>query len=164
MTSSRSNSWLIIAVALLGWLVLPNAAEAGGRKRVVVLELEGPKAEKFHDDLVKLIKKTHTVIPVDKWNGTADDLDAASPNDKNFKKVAKKLKVDAIITGKVQKRRDNYILQIKLRDGKSGSFAGNSIEIKAEGPRLDGQASGELKDELIPAIDSVGKGGGDDED
>ncbi|MBA3461954.1 MAG: hypothetical protein H0T46_18480 [Deltaproteobacteria bacterium] len=159
------NSWLIL-VALASWLCLPTSAEAGGRKRVVVLELEGPKAEKFHDDLVKLIKKTHTVIPIDKWNGTAEELDASSPNDKNIKKVAKKLKIDAIVQGKIEKRRDEYIIQLKLRAGKSGAVVGNRIDVKADGPRIDGSASGDLKDELIPAIDSVGSnraGGGDDE-
>ena len=166
MTNSRSNSWLTILVALVGWLVLPTSADAGGRKRVVVLELEGPKAEKFHDDLVKLIKKNHTVIPIDKWNGTAEELDASSPNDKNIKKVAKKLKIDAIVQGKIEKRRDEYIIQLKLRAGKSGAVVGNRIDVKADGPRIDGSASGDLKDELIPAIDSVTSnraGGGDDE-
>ena len=49
MTSSKSNRWLVALVVLAGWLVLPTSADAG-RKRVVVLELEGPKGEKFHDD------------------------------------------------------------------------------------------------------------------
>ena len=166
MTSSKSNRWLVALVVLVGWLVLPTSADAG-RKRVVVLELEGPKAEKFHDDLVKLIKKTHTIIPVDKWNGTAEELDASSPNDKNIKKVAKRLKIDAVITGKIEKRRDEYIIQLKLREGKSGTMVGGRIDVKSEGPRLDGQASSDLKDELIAAIDGVASnrgGGGSSED
>ncbi len=165
MTSSKSNRWLVALVVLVGWLVLPTSADAG-RKRVVVLELEGPKAEKFHDDLVKLIKKTHTIIPVDKWNGIAEELDASSPNDKNIKKVAKKLKVDAVITGKIEKRRDEYIIQLKLREGKSGTMVGGRIDVKSEGPRIDGQASSDLKDELIAAIDGVAsnRGGGSSED
>ena len=167
MTSSRSNSWLIFLVVLAGSaFLLPASATAGNRKRVVVLELEGPKAEKFHEDLVKLIKKTHTIIPVDKWNGIAEELDASSPNEKNIKKVAKKLKIDAIVSGKIEKRRDNYIIQLKLREGKTGALVGNRIDVKAEGPRIDGQASSDLKDELIGAIDSVStnKGGGGDSD
>ena len=166
MTSSRSNSWLILVALVAGFLLPATAAEAGGKKRIVVLELEGPKAEKFHADLVKLLKKNHTVIPIDKWNGTAEELDAASPSPQDIKKVAKKLKIDAVVTGKVQKRRDEYILQLRLRAGKSGATVGNSIEVKSEEARLDGTASSDLKDELIPAIDGVGSirdGGGDDE-
>ena len=165
MTSLKSNRWLVALVVLAGWLVLPTSADAG-RKRVVVLELEGPKAEKFHDDLVKLIKKTHTIIPVDKWNGIAEELDASSPNDKNIKKVAKKLKIDAVITGKIEKRRDEYIIQLKLREGKSGNMVGSRIDVKSEGPRIDGQATSDLKDELIAAIDGVAsnRGGGSDDE
>jgi hypothetical protein len=164
MMNSRSSSWLIVLGLLAGWLVLPATASAGARKRVVVLELEGPKAEKFHDDLVKLIKKNHTIIPIDKWNGTAEELDAAGLSDKNIKKVAKKLKIDAIISGKVEKRRDEYILQLRLHEGKSGSVVGGRIDVKAEGPRIDGQTTTDLKDELLPAIDSVATNrGGNDE-
>src|SRR5204863_8084516 len=107
--------WLILVALVVGLLLPTTAAHAGGKKRIVVLELEGPKAEKFHADLVKLLKKSHTVIPIDKWNGTAEELDASTPNDKNIKKVAKKLKIDAVVTGKVQKRRDEYILQRRIR-------------------------------------------------
>ncbi|MBL0219262.1 MAG: hypothetical protein IPQ07_36005 [Myxococcales bacterium] len=165
MMNSRSNRWLLILGLLAGWLVLPASAIAG-RKRVVVLELEGPKADKFHADLVKLIKKTHTVIPIDKWNGTAEELDAGGGSDKDLKKIAKKLKIDAIIQGKVEKRRENYILQLKVHAGKSGAMVGGRIDVKAEGPRIDGQTTTDLKDELIPAIDGIASnrgGGGDDE-
>ncbi|MBL9017500.1 MAG: hypothetical protein JNL83_25145 [Myxococcales bacterium] len=166
MTSSRSNSWFILVAVVVGLVLPATVAHAGGKKRIVVLELEGPKAEKFHADLVKLLKKSHTVIPVDKWNGTAEELDAVSSSAQNIKKVAKKLKIDAIVSGKVQKRRDEYILQLRLRSGKSGAPVGNSIEVKSEEARLDGTASSDLKDELIPAIDGVGSirdSGGDDE-
>jgi len=174
MTSSKSrastSSWLVSVVAVLGVLLLvPALAHAGGRKRVVVLEFEGPKAEKFHDDLVKLVKKSHTVVSLDKWNGTAEELDASKANEKNFKKVAKKLKVDAIITGKIDKRRDEYIIKLKLREGKTGELVGEGIDTKADGPRIDGKAQQDLKDELIDAISNVDAnrasgGGGDDEE
>jgi hypothetical protein len=69
----RSWRWLALAVIVL-WV---GVANAGGRKRVVVLDFEGPKADKFHDDVVKLIKKSHSVISAEKWNGAAEDLGAA---------------------------------------------------------------------------------------
>ena len=172
MMSSKStastSSWLGLVVALVGVLLFaPALAQAGGRKRVVVLELEGPKAEKFHEDLVKLIKKSHTVIPIEKWNEKAEELDASKASDKNFKKVAKKLKVDAIITGKIDKRRDEYIIKLKLRMGKTGALVGEGVDTKADGPRIDGKAAKDLKDELIDAIGNVDanrSGGGEDED
>ncbi|TMQ06200.1 MAG: hypothetical protein E6J90_47025, partial [Deltaproteobacteria bacterium] len=147
--------------------VLGTVAHADGRKRVVVLDFEGPRSEKFHEDLVKLIKKTHTVVPTEKWNGAADQLGAGAVSDRNVKKVARKLKIDAIVEGKVEKRRDEFILRLKLRAGRSGELIGDSIDTKAEGPRIDGRAQRDLKDELIGAIDNVETNhlsGDDDED
>jgi hypothetical protein len=155
-----------VLVALATLVLLAGVATAG-RKRVVVLELDGPKAEKFHDDLVKLLKKHHTVISTDKWNGTAEDLDASKTTEKNIKKVAKKLKIDGVITGKIEKRRGDYILRLKLYAGTTGEPVGNGIDTKADGPRLDGHAQSDLKDELIGRIDELEAnhgGGGDDDD
>jgi len=166
MRTSRSSIrwWVLVAILALG----ASVAYAGGRKRIVVLEFEGPHAEKFHDDLVKLLKKTNTVVPTDKWNGAAEELDAATVTEKNVKKVAKKLKIDGVVTGKIEKRRDEYIVRLKLRAGTSGEIVGNPVDTKADGPHLDGKAARDIKDELVGAIDELeanhgGSGGDDDE-
>jgi hypothetical protein len=163
MTSSRStlNRWLVVVAVLFLWVGRADA----GRKRVVVLEFEGPNAEKFHADVVKLIKKSHTVVKVDKWNRAAEELDAAKVTDKNVKKVARKLKVDGVITGKIDKRRDEYIIKLKLRAGTTGEIMGNSVSTKADGPRLEGQAQRDIKDELVAVIDELesNRDGGSDE-
>jgi hypothetical protein len=173
MTSSRSRAstsrwckWAVVALVLAWFGSTP--AEAGGKKRVVVLEFEGEKAEKFHDAVVKLIKKSHTVIATDKWNGTAEEMSASTINEKNVKKVAKKLKIDAVVEGKVEKRRDEYIIRIKLRSGSSGEVVGSPVNTKAEGTKLDGDAQQNIKDELITPINDLesnaGGGSGDDEE
>jgi actin-related protein len=166
MTSSRSRASINKLLALLvvfGVAFVPSIAEAG-RKRVVVLELEGPKADKFHEDLVKLIKKTHTVVPTEKWLSTADDLDASKLTDGNIKKVAKKLKIDAIVTGKIEKRRDEYIIQLKVRAGKTGAVTGSRIDTSSESARIDAKAATDLKDELVGAIATMKSGGGGDDE
>ena len=165
MSSTSSTS---ISRALLILVLCAGVAHAGGRKRIVVLDFEGPKAEKFHDDVVKLIKKQHTVVPSEKWNSTADELDAGTVTEKNIKKVAKKLKVDGVVTGKIEKRRDEYIVHLKLRAGKSGEMAGNAVDTKSDSGRLDGKAQRDVKDELMTSIDDLetnhGGGGGDDDE
>jgi hypothetical protein len=144
-----------VALVVLCALVGAGGVAEAGRKRVVVLDFEGPKGDKFHDDLVKLIKKTHTVVPTDKWNGTAEEMDASAVSEKNIKKVAKKLKIDAVVEGKIEKRRDEFIIRLKLHEGRSGELVGNPIDTKADGPRIDGRAQRDLKDELVDAIDNV---------
>ncbi len=170
MTSSKSNSWcrratlaLIVGVGVL--VSLADVASAG-RKRLVVLEFEGDKAEKFQADLIKLLKKSHTVVSTDKWSSAADEMSAAKVTDKNIKKVAKKLKVDGVLSGTVEKRRDEYILRIKLRAGSSGQLVGSQVNIKAEGAKLDSSAQQDLKDELFEAIEGLeaNRGGGGDEE
>lgn len=175
MTNSRSiastSKLLAVAVAVAVVLGAAPVAEAG-RKRVVVLEFEGPRSEKFHEDLVRLIEKTHTVVPAEKWNGTAEQLGAGTRSDRDVKKVARKLKVDAIVEGKIEKRRDAFIIRLKLRAGKSGELVGDSIDTKADGPRIDGRAQKDLKDELVGKIDDIddiesnhdGSGGDDADD
>jgi hypothetical protein len=163
MTSSRSiPRWLVVLAALVLWVGHASA----GRKRVVVLEFDGPKAEKFHEDVVKLIKKSHTVVSVDKWNAKAEELDAGKVTEKNVKKIAKKLKIDGVITGKIDKRRDEYIIKLKLRSGTTGEILGASVQTKADGPRLDSKAQRDIRDELIAIIDELesNRAGGDDDD
>ncbi len=154
----------VVALLLVAGFASRAHAE---RKRVVILPFEGDeKAEKFHAALIKLVKKTHTVVSTEKWETTAENLSAAKVNDGNVKKVAKKMKVDGVIEGSVQKRRDAYVIKLKLRAGTSGKVTA-SVDTKAEGTKLDGQASRDIKDELIDAIDnleSVRAGGGEDEE
>ncbi|MBA3391369.1 MAG: hypothetical protein H0T89_01940 [Deltaproteobacteria bacterium] len=170
MTSSKSSSWrrrvALVTFVLLGVLLGTSGVADAGRKRLVVLEFDGDKAEKFHGDLVKFLKKSHTVITTEKWNTAADELGASKVTDKNVKKVAKKLKIDGVISGTVEKRRDEYILRIKLRAGGSGALVGSQVNIKADGPKLDSGAQSDLKDELFDSIDSLesNRGGGDEEE
>jgi opacity protein-like surface antigen len=135
------------------------------RRRVVVLDFEGPNAEKFHSDVIKLIKKSHSVVKLSKWTKTAEEMDAAKVTEKNVKKVAKKTKVDGVITGKIEKKRDEYVIKLKLRAGTTGELVGKTISTKADGPRLEGQAQKDIKDELIALIDELEsnrEGGGDE--
>ncbi|MCX5743530.1 MAG: hypothetical protein NT062_13640 [Proteobacteria bacterium] len=141
-------------------------AHAGGRKRLVVLDFEGPKAEKFQEDVIKLLKKNHTVLSTEKWTAAAEELDAAKVTEKNVKKVAKKLKIDGVIEGKIEKRRDEYIIKIKLC-GKDGDIVGK-VDTKSESSKLEGTSLKDLKDELLPVVEALegnrAGGKGDDEE
>ncbi|HEU4731163.1 MAG TPA: hypothetical protein VFT22_24890, partial [Kofleriaceae bacterium] len=45
--------------------------------------------------------------------------------------------------------------RLKLREGRSGALVGSAIDTKAGGPRLDGSAQRDIKDELFGALDQV---------
>lgn len=172
MTTSRSTaSPSSLAARLLGLLGLVVAAlilfqpsDALARRRLVVLDFEGDKAEDFRDEVEKFLKKSHSVVPRSKWDGAAEDLGATRLNDKNVKKVAKKLSIDGVVTGEVEKRSSRYYVTLVLRDGTSGKAAA-TIELVERSPRFSSDGKATLSDELLPAIDDLTSAGdeGDDE-
>ncbi len=165
MTSLKSNSWFTRAVVMVVVLLLGTGVANAGRKRLVVLDFEGDEAEKIQTSFIKFVKKTHTVVGIDKWNEAAEELGATKINEKNVKKVAKKLKIDGIITGNVEKRRDEYIIRIKLRSGSSGALVGSQVNAKSDAPKLSKTAKTDIEDELygqIDGLEAVRGGGGED--
>lgn len=171
MMSSRLNAstnnhsrWMArLCIAGLALFVVTLPAVAHARRRIVILDFDGPKAQQFRVDVERIVKKQHTVIPVDKWNAAAEEMDATSLSEKNVKKVAKRLNIDGVISGKVEKRRDEYILRLKVREGKTGEVVGNPIDSKTGGPRLDGASTREIKSELFDTLDILDTGGGESE-
>lgn len=170
MTSSRSkasrSSWglaVAVVVALVAWLGAPGAARAE-KKRVVVLEIEGPKGERFHAELIKLVKQAHTVVSTDKWNGTAAELDASTVSATDIQAVARKLKVDAVVEGRVESRKGRYVLRLRVHEGKTGGMSGGPISVKSDSPRFAGTARRELVAELLGAIDAVPANQGREDD
>jgi hypothetical protein len=167
MTSSKLNSWLVRAVALLVLLVAGTRTAGADRKRLVVLDFEGDEAEAIQKSFTKFLKKSHTVLKTEKWTSAAEELSATKINEKNVKKVAKKVKVDGIITGNVEKRRDEFIIRIKVRSGSTGALVGTQVNLKTDEPKLSKEAKGDIETELFPQIDgleSVRGEGGDSEE
>jgi hypothetical protein len=159
MTNSRSTGsaskvlGLAVAVAIaLGAGARTADAE---RRRVVILEFRGPGADKFHADVVKIVRKNHTVLGIEKWESAADEVSATKINSKNVKKVARKLNVDGVVVGEIEKRRDRFILRIKVREGRSGDYVGNPIEVTSGEQRLDARATRDLKAELLDTIETL---------
>ncbi|HLL22221.1 MAG TPA: hypothetical protein VK427_08815 [Kofleriaceae bacterium] len=147
-------------------VLLGTGVASADRKRLVVLDFEGDEAEKIQASFVKFLKKSHTVVNTDKWASAADELGATKLNEKNVKKVAKKLKVDGVITANVEKRRDDYIIRIKLRSGATGELVGSQINAKTDATKLSKTAKSDIEDELFGQIDglaSVRGGGASDE-
>lgn len=170
MMSSRSiastaRQFAVALVALIAsvttLVVAPGVADA---KKLVILEFEGPKAEKFRADVEAALKKSHTIVALDKWLAKAEDLEAEKVTARNVKKVATKLKVDGVIQGDVEKRGSRYYVHIKLRDGSSGDYVAE-VEIVVRQPKLGSDGAAVIKDELLPAIKELrGRGGRDDDD
>ena len=160
-TSSTSKSKLLALLVVLLWA---GVAFAGGKK-IVVLEFKGPDADKFRDEVVKLVEKDNKVVNTDKWNGAAEEADAKKFNTKSVKKVAKKVKVDGVVWGRIEKDGDSYTIKLKLRAGKTGEMVGDEIEVTSDAAELRGKAKKKVKEGLLPGIDGLEEvGGGKDKD
>ena len=161
---ASTNSRSAAIAALTFWLVAAASADAWAGKRVVVLDFDGPQAESFHGDVERIVKKAFVLVPVGKWNKAAEANEIERLSEKNVKMLCKKVGVDGVVSGKIEKRRDEYIVRLKLRECSSGEMVGNPIDVKASGPRLDGGASRTLREELTDAIATLSSGGGGDDD
>jgi hypothetical protein len=170
MTSSRSivsassvarlAVWLVLAAVLVAW-----PAEAAARKRVAVLPFAGPKAEKFQADFEKVVKRRHSVVAAAKWDQTADKLGATDVTDRDLKKVATALNVDAVIVGEVEKRGAKYYLHLELRAGATGKVL-HRPDIISRAARLDAEALDDVEAMVLPLLDKLRAAGdeGDDEE
>ncbi|MEO8549616.1 MAG: hypothetical protein ABI678_06570 [Kofleriaceae bacterium] len=164
MTNSRSNTsrsnWFVLFAVLVAF----SGSAFAGKKKIVVLDFKGPDAQQFHDDVVKLVDKDHKIVNTDKWTGAAEEADAKKFSTKNVKKVAKKVKVDGVIWGRVEKDGDGYTLELKLRAGKTGELVGEKIEVKLDSAELKGKAKKKVREALIPEIEGLEElGSGGDE-
>lgn len=137
-----------IALLLLAGFVGLAHAE---RKRVAVLAFEGPSAEKVRGEVVKLVKKTHTVVSLESWKKTAKALSAAKVTTANVKKVARKLDVDAVIDGTVIDRRGGFRVRLRLRDGMTGRTV-DDLSATTTGTHFDKASLRDIRDEIIDVI------------
>jgi hypothetical protein len=168
MTSSRSivsassvarlAVWLVLAAVLVAW-----PAEAAARKRVAVLPFAGPKADKFQADFEKVVKRRHSVVAAAKWDQTADKLGATDVTDRDLKKVATALNVDAVIVGEVEKRGAKYYLHLELRAGATGKVL-HRPDIISRAARLDAEALDDVEAMVLPLLDKLRAAGDGDEE
>jgi hypothetical protein len=162
--ASASSPALAVIAALVALVALAWPGVAHARKRLVVLEFTGPKAEEFQADLEKILKKRHSLVPQAKWDAAADDLGATKLTDANVKRIAGKLNVDGVIVGKSEKRGSRYYLHLKLRAGASGKVLAEPEVIERSGG-LGPDGRDTIDESLLPVIDELPKlGGGDDDE
>jgi hypothetical protein len=150
--AARLFAFLVVAACVLA-LARPALAE-----KVVVLDFTGPKAAKFQVDVVKALRKGNTIVPAARWKRTARGLKATKVNDRNVKKVAKKMKVDAVVTGSVSRRGTRYRVQVVMRSGKTGDSIAE-VEVTAKKAKFSAREISDIKAQLLPALDEMGGGG-----
>jgi len=122
---------------LFASLVLAGAcvsARAPRAPRIAVAFIDG--SESAQRALSKAVDRRYHLVSTRSYAKTARKLDAESDRSKDVKKVARKLKIDAVVMGEfVKKSKKKYELRLVLREGHSGKKI-DSLTIKFKSKRL----------------------------
>ena len=158
----RFATWLALAATLIG-----GAASASAeKKRIVVIDFEGAKADRIQRDVEKVLARSHSVVPGEKYDATAAKMRASKPTDKNVAKVARRLNADGVLIGSVTRKGSRYHLKLQLREGRSGAFVA-TVELTTRKARLSASDQRAVKRDLFAAIDDLApitEGDDDDDD
>ena len=148
MLSSRSNASasdrsgpqagrrVLIAAIALGLLMAGAGHASAAKKRVAVLDFTGPKAAKFQASVLKILKKTAKVVSQKAFTKAAKKVKGFSMDAEGVAKVARRLELAGVVSGKVAKKKGKYKLTIKVREGQEGEFLEESLTVSAKAPRL----------------------------
>lgn len=144
----RRAAGLAVLLLVLGGAT--GAAEA--KKKLVVLDFKGPRAAKVQRAVVKLLKPSATLVGDKAFLQAAREVDGYSPDASGVSKVALRLKVHGVLTGKVQKRGSRYKLTVQLLEGKSGEVVGGAIVVALKRGRIDTAGRRKLAREIRAAM------------
>jgi TolB-like protein len=153
MNSKSIVSERILAALIVGALLLTPAL-AFAKKRVVVIEFTGTKGDDFTEAVADVIEEDHSVVSGDRYNRTADRMDAAKPTDENVAKVSARMNVDGVVVGSVKRRGSRYQVKVMLREGRSGEFV-KTVTITTRRTRLTNADKRKLRKELLGAIEDL---------
>ena len=140
MLSSKSNASAskrtLAALALGLALVASGGAASAAKKRVAFLDFTGPKAAKFQAPVLKILKKSAKVVSQKAFDKASRKVKKFSMDAEGIAKVAKRLELAGVVTGKVSKKKGKYKLTIKVREGQEGEPLEDSINVTVTAPRL----------------------------
>ncbi len=151
-----------MVAALIALVAFARGAEA--KRRIVVLDFSGPKAELFEAQVMGGIKKGGAGVAASKWTDAADELGATKMTAKNVAKIAAKLNVDGVVIGSVDRRGTRYFVHVRLRAGSNGENAAE-VELVARSGKLTSSDLDEVKEQIVGAFDNLDPAGdsGDDD-
>ncbi len=90
------------------------------RQRFVVFEFDGDAPREVRSEVIRILKEDFMVLSLKTWKKTATRLSASKATPANVRRVAKELRVRAVIQGASVSRRNGYELSLDVRSGKSG--------------------------------------------
>lgn len=142
---------VVIVCALVGgWSSLAQAKRIG-----VVLDFSGPRADKFRDAVVDIVGSQVDLIPVKRYQAASKKVRRYKPNDSGIAKVAERLALDVVVTGKVVRRRGKFRLSVEVRDGYTGKLVQDEILVTSRRPALTRAHRRILRREILARVREI---------
>jgi hypothetical protein len=141
----------ILAASLALGLLGPTASWAGSDERVAILDFDGRGSERFERHVRKIVKREATVISDRRYQRTARKLGARSMHAGDVAEVAAKMELDAVVNGRMVKRKGKRYLKVWVRDGANGKVV-DRFMVSARKRSLGSKARRALKKRLRRAI------------
>jgi len=145
------TSKLVAALIAAMWILSAGAAHAS-KKRVVVMQFRGPKSRAIRKGVVKLLKRKFKLVGQTTFTRKQRKLHARRINERNVAKVARALRVHAVVLGRIKRRRGRYSLSLTLRAGIDGEVVTKVTVKLGRRPRLTRPKLRKIRQSLVGAI------------
>lgn len=123
MSIRYSRPVLLCGVLLAVSLGSVRTVEAR-KKRVVVLPFSGPGGTRARSGVIKGLKKKAIILPLKKYTRTAKRLGVSAGSSSGMVATCSKVKCDAVIKGKVKRKRRRYSVTVSVFSGGTGKLIG----------------------------------------
>ena len=170
----RAKLWVTgLALALVA-LWSAEDAFAGDKMRVCVLKISGTRDDDLKNDVIRLINQPYSILKASTFFKTATRMRIGKKlTPPNLRRLAKFLRLGAMIDGSLVAKSGRYRLVLKVRDGRSGVVV-ERIRHTLRGKNLNESEKKRLRRDLISALERIrldagavasgGFGGDDDEE
>lgn len=147
---ARRATWWWLAAMLTLSLPEPAAAKPAAKERVVVRSFSGPSAARVRDAVVQALVKSkrYEMVPSDRADATAQELNADLSTDAGRAAVASRLEVSGIVSGTIAKRGRQFVLALEVHGGASGTLTDEKTFRARKPAALVGQVKRRLLAEL----------------
>ncbi len=140
-----TSAHLLVCVLLAG---LAGSARA---KRVVVTGFAGPGGARARSYVLRVVRRNHDLVPVRRFSRTARRLRVRLNRKRGVRRICERLGVDAVVYGRVVRRRGRWWLRLYVREGRTGRIVKREV-IRLRGPRLDGSSRYDVRHFLRKAL------------
>jgi sulfite reductase (ferredoxin) len=141
--------------ALIGASWGTGSAAAGDKMRVCVVELEGARNRDLQNDLTDAIRQSYQILGDSTFYKAAKRMRMGKPlAPANLKRLAKFLKLGAVIDGTLVAKRGKYELLLRVRDARTGAIS-ERIRHTLRKPRIAKNELTRVRRDMINALERI---------